>query len=216
MSTETQENEANGRDERRISDDLSLQLHNQYAENDNHKTNCIVSFIVAISFVFVGYGYAYIYPFKHSVSESYQYVLLGIYSLSILILSMLSTSCVNFGFTSRRDHHIIQNIRKRYYCESDCKEIFEDLYNSKSKCLLEYLPNHYFILFLYLNIFILVLSNLSITFPLGIFSGPPSCIDDCLNKSFVLYFGTLILLIDFFVYWHFYHKYQNFDRGRSC
>ena len=38
MSTETQENEANGRDERRISDDLSLQLHNQYAENDNQVT----------------------------------------------------------------------------------------------------------------------------------------------------------------------------------
>ena len=139
--------------------ELLKQLHQQYAENDAKKTETLIKFFMGITFVLTGYGLVYSYPFFHKgsmESTSFYYLLQSITILVDIVFVFLSFLCVNFGYATRRDQIIIEKIRKDYI--SNYGRIFGKLYSASGKSLFSFIPNHYLILYIFINIIIICLA----------------------------------------------------------
>lgn len=137
---------------------LCEQLHRQYAEADNNKTKNLLAFITAISIIFTGYGIV-VYNYAKSKNDEEAYLLLVATLLVSFILAMISVISMNYGYTQRRDHLIIQSIRKIVIKKEDYAKIFGDAsddcgdntngskpYNAAGKTLLSFMPDYYLII----------------------------------------------------------------------
>jgi len=126
---------------------MQLQLHEQYAINNNAHIGSLVAFIGAVVTIFIGYGIVY-----HSTPSScccncshvIHSAISSIYSISELywitivavgLLCFLACLCVVIGYGQRRDQIVIQKFRK---------DVGLQLYaDATNKCLYNYLIGYY-------------------------------------------------------------------------
>lgn len=130
--------------------ELYKQLHEQFANNDNNKTNNVISFIAAIFVVFGGYGVSII-------GEDCFVILLSTFASQSFLL-LLSILCLYFGYSTRRDQLIIFTIRKKYdvilpYKNPFCSDEERKIYN--------FLPDYYNIIFYACLFFIIAITIIS-------------------------------------------------------
>lgn len=142
-----------------VADEFAKQLHEQYAVSDNAKTTNVISFIAAIAFVFIGFGYVYIQPYlsKEEIAIDYSSLLLYADILANIVFVLLTILCVSFGYSTRRDHVVITRIRNQY-ASKYLYDWFNGKFNGCGKSLLNYLPNYYMIMFVFIQIFIFTLA----------------------------------------------------------
>ena len=140
--------------------EMAKQLHEQYAANDNAKASNVISFIAAIAFVFIGFGYVYVQPYlKDRLNDCADYPLLlfSAYIIAIVMLVLMSSLCVNFGYSTRRDHVVITRLRNNY-AENETKEWFNEKFKGNGKNILTFLPGYYKIMFVFMQIFIFLIA----------------------------------------------------------
>lgn len=146
-------------EKQKLADDLMSQLHEQFAINDNDKSNKIINFIEATSFVLIGYGFALWNIFKEKVTSDPNSniidLLLYITLAANIVLTLLAFLCLNFGYCIRRDQFIIQRIRKGAMGDSQYNRIFGNLYSPRKKCFTSFIIGSYSIFFVFLNIIII-------------------------------------------------------------
>ncbi len=124
---------------------MLLQLHEQYAVNNNSGLSSIVSLIVGM-FVAIGfYGYAYVYctnefdtRFCYSCccSCSFSLTQLSIIAiLSLLVLAIIIHICIYQGTDQRLEQFIIHQIRKKYGIvdQNEISEILPSSYKPSGK-----------------------------------------------------------------------------------
>lgn len=159
-----------------ITYDLAKQLHEQYSINDNAKSSNVIGFIAAITFVFVGFGFVYAQPYLNNEGLINTYYLQLLKSADILanvILLLLAILCVNFGCSTRRDHVVISRIRNQY-AKEETEKWFNGKYKGYMKDRLNYLPDYYFIMFIFIQIFIVLLA-FGCTYNIGTSDEPKCC-----------------------------------------
>ena len=168
---------------------LYKQLHEQFAVNDNNKTNNVISFLAAIFSVFVGYGVV----FYHYSNKEDSLVMATIASL--LILMLVCVLCLFFGYSTRRDQFITHEIRKKYDVELHYTNPCDRKHNKWS-----FLPDYYSIM-LYACIGFMFL--LTIVTVLQLLKAEESfCV-------VIAAFGLLLLTVYFFMGFYF-NKHEEF------
>jgi len=139
---------------------LEDHLHQQYAENDNHRIGVFTSFIVGIISLFGFYGYVFVNTNNREYSKFslQEYLLMSFVTIGILFF--LAILVTYLGYSVRRDHFIVYNIRiKRYKIETEMEKIFGKLYDPRGKKFLSFLPdlyNLFYWLFFISEIFIFI------------------------------------------------------------
>lgn len=178
---------------RGLSDQLQAQLHEQFATSDNEKGTRIVSFISAIAFVLSGYGFAAWY-----IDEKHKALFLMITIAACFVLTMLAWLCVNFGYCTRRDQFIIQQIRKNAMTDKEYKNIFHDQFDPKGKRFFSYLVSYYLILFCFLNLAIF-----------GLYVASSHIASDC---RYILYM-IINFVVNMAYYSYMFYKYRRFSKN---
>lgn len=143
-----------------IPSDFAKQLHEQYSINDNAKASHVIGFITAIAFIFTGFGYVYAQPYlsnDFTPSPAYSQLLLSVDILANVMLLLLAILCVNFGYSTRRDHVVITRIRQ-LYAMGETDKWFNGQYDGCNKNEFNYLPDYYIIMFVFIQIFIALLA----------------------------------------------------------
>jgi len=132
---------------------LENQLHQQFAENDNKRIGTFTTFLGSIIALFGYYGYVFANIKIDTNSDTnicktlnfgiQEFLLISFVTIGILFF--LSILTLNLGYSFRRDHFIINNIRVKRYKESkkDMKEIFGSIYSPFGKCCCDFLPDFY-------------------------------------------------------------------------
>jgi len=145
---------------------LENHLHQQYAENDNNRSGVFTSFIIGIIALFGFYGYVFVNTNcrKYWNFNIQEFLLMSFVTIGILFfLSLLS---LFYGYSLRRDHLIVYNIRKkRYKNKEEMKKIFGKLYDPRRKNFCNFLPDFYnlfYSLFLFSEIFLHITAVLKI------------------------------------------------------
>lgn len=110
---------------------LELQLHEQYAINNNANLSSMIAILVGVVAVFGVYGYVYIHtinefspdfstlvlPEKSSNESETYYLDVVVLMVMVLciILSILKHICIEKGYGQRKEQFIVYAIRYKYY-----------------------------------------------------------------------------------------------------
>jgi len=150
---------------------LENQLHQQFAENDNKRIGTFTSFIAVIITLFGTYSYVFVNTridtnLETNICKNLNFGIQELFLISFVtigILLFLSILVLNFGFSFRRDHFIINNIRIKRYEESKTKMevIFGSIYSPFGKGYFDFLPGFYnlfFWLFFISEIFLYIIT----------------------------------------------------------
>lgn len=119
-------------------DKIYLQLHEQYAINNNANLSTIMTLVIALIGVIGYYGYVFMntsneFNWKSfQLYDSYKNVfsveaLILVCIASIFILSILFCLCTYQGIAQRKEQFIIHDIRRRYNIDND--SILPETYN---------------------------------------------------------------------------------------
>ena len=116
--------------EKTIKDELLIELHKQYAINNNSYFSSIVVFIVALFAAFGGYGYVFIhsnnrYDFFKLVDNTNHFSIDAVILTAVILLFVIvviSKICIYQGIAQRNEQFIIYKIRKKYNLTYDSKE----------------------------------------------------------------------------------------------
>ena len=129
MATEKQE----------MQKELELQLHEQYAINNNANVSSFIAMIGALIIAFTGYGYV-LYQYlmgdvcccKMAEAETMVHIATFAVLVVIFILYMVA---VQIGASQRSDQFVIHNIRKRAYDNNkeELEKIYPEGYSPKGK-----------------------------------------------------------------------------------
>ena len=177
--------------------EMAKQLHEQYSANDNVKASNVISFVAAIAFVFVGFGYVYLQPYIKSEENDYQQILLMANVIADVILTLLAMLCVSFGYSTRRDHIVIGRIRR--------SEGIENWYRKGcDKKIWNYLPDYYFIMFVFSLLIQLLLT-------VGICQN--KVVNECIYKitSIIILIISLVSILSCYIFY--YYKYTKFQKN---
>jgi len=148
---------------------LENQLHEQYAVNDNNRIGVFTSFIVGIIALFGFYGYVFVNTNKRKCwnFDIQEFLLMSFITIGILFfLALLS---LYLGYSLRRDHFIVNNIREKRYkkeTKAEMERIFGELYSPKNKSCSDFLPDYYnlfYWLFFSSEIFLFITAILKIS-----------------------------------------------------
>ncbi len=179
--------------------EMAKQLHEQYAINDNAKSSSVIGFLTAIAFIFAGFGYVFAIPYQSDKvvnPESYPCLLIMVEILVGTILTMFAFLCVNFGFSTRRDHIVISMIREDAGLKNG--EWFSD---GRDKCICNYLPGYYAILFWFIQIFIILIA-------VGVCLNTAISICEC--KLLAMAISIVFIVINLSYYRQVFFSYDNF------
>jgi len=201
---------------------LEDQLHQQYAENDNNRSNIFITFIVGIIALFGFYGYVFVNTNGREDCKFTLQVYLLMSFVTIGILFFLSLLSLFYGYALRRDQLIVYNIRrKRYNNEERMKGIFGELYNPFDKGFIGFLPDFYnlfYFLFFFSEIFILITTIIKIETYIRINNieqiyerikdGMSFDEINCYKNTIIILQILLILLTIIFRVCYFYCKYK--------
>lgn len=190
---------------------LYEQMHKQYLENDSAKTSSIISYLGAIAFVFTAYGYVYSYPYLHSdvhFLPSYKTIIVGTTIISYLILSFLAILAVNIGYCARKEHSRIYRIFNEV--DSNFLKIERKSDNNPKakwrKDFFFFLPDYYGILFVFFNIFIVVLCIASCMFDYTKILDH-SCIF-WVSRCILIVFCLIAVAINIIIWWYYFKKWE--------
>ena len=158
---------------KKVQEQIELQLHQQYAENNNAYFSSIVVLLAAILSALSAFGYIYIRTvllFSNDfvfICEKNQYTLdamLLIAMASLLILSICYIVCCYQGVAQRKEQFMIDSIRRRYYGKefpkgSD-KVFYNDYhpYNKKNENIVQGLYGLFCTILLWCGVAILLLT----------------------------------------------------------
>ena len=132
--------------------ELYKQLHEQFAINDNNKTQIVISFLAAIFAVFTGYGVC-LYGNK-------QEILIYVTIAAQALLLLLSILCLYFGYSTRRDNFVIYNIRCKFHLSEELP--YSDPYSDERKKWWMILPDYYAIMYVSCLVFLIAITIVSI------------------------------------------------------
>lgn len=124
-----------------MKEQMLLQLHQQYAVNNNAKLSSAVTLIAALIAVIGAYGYVFLHINEGSFVPCLkpEFNLLGVVltaTAAIIVLAIMKHICMYQGFAQRRDQFIIYAIRCKYYLKikpDDGNRIFPDNYHPFGK-----------------------------------------------------------------------------------
>lgn len=162
---------------------MLLQLHEQYAVNNNAYMGSVIPLIVAMLGVFYAYGVVYVnstLQYAQNYESLYKDgtyaldVLIFVTSISVCVMAVLFLICLKRGSVQRKEQFIIYAIRYRYFEELRCKKdglpygdsIFPEGYDPFGKGLCGFVQGPYNLL---MNVFvvsaavIIILTILKIT-----------------------------------------------------
>lgn len=130
--------------------ELELQLHEQYAINNNANLSSIIGLITATIVVVGFYGYAFVRS-SLEYSDSFKFLtddgcytmntLLLMASGTVIILAILQYICMYQGYQQRNEQFIIYAIRCKYYQEKPEQaedSIYPSNYTPFDKGMLQY------------------------------------------------------------------------------
>jgi len=143
MSSQQENNDENYK----CGNELLLQLHKQFAENQNHHQGLFVQLLTTIIALFTGFGYVYVNTNSKtdgmsSISEGFSINILFITTIVVeAVLLLLNCIILHQGYCFRRDQHLNMEIRKDKI--GNYAKIFDDLYDSDNKKFWNYLPGFY-------------------------------------------------------------------------
>lgn len=110
-------------------DKIYLQLHEQYAINNNANLSTIMALVIALIGVIGYYGYVYInteavfknWAIYYNVQDGTYYLdaLILIYIASVSILAILFCLCTYQGVAQRKEQFIVYDIRKKYLTDEN-------------------------------------------------------------------------------------------------
>lgn len=195
---------------------ILLDLHNQFANNQNHHQSVFTQFLIALLSLFAGYGYVYIHT-SGEVSACCQQLIINsvgveYYSPTILlltsavvlaVLALLNVLLLNLGYSFRRDQHVNKKIREKFLDKSEYESTFGELYNSDNKLYTDFLPNFYAIFFWFIfgfQVFILIITASRV---LGTLESEKCC--NCL----LLLLDLSLTILSITLYIKTYMKYEN-------
>lgn len=126
-------------------------LHEQYAINDNDKSKTFVSLLTSIFVIFGTYGYVlghYITKAPLLTSSAYDEeqiltIIWGMSNVISLILLFLSIYVVIIGYSTRRDHIVITNIREKVFGKKYEEYFPKEIFSAKNKDYCDFIPNYY-------------------------------------------------------------------------
>lgn len=134
---------------------LELQLHEQYAQNNNSYFNTIVVFMCTLIAVIAAYGYVALRT-NISFSRDFGNMVLsdGSFTLeafvltamaSLVVLAVCFVICVYQGVAQRNEQFIIDAIRRKYYGKSltNKPKIFPESYHPYYKEGFDIIQGHY-------------------------------------------------------------------------
>jgi len=188
---------------------LENHLHKQYAENDNNRIGVFTSFIIGIVALFGFYGYVFVNTNKREYwnFDIQEFLLMSFVTIGILFfLAILSLS---FGYSLRRDHFIVFNIRKKRYNNAEVEEIFGKIYDPHGKNFFDFLPdlyNLFYWLFLSSEIFIFI----TIFIKIYDFKNNGSKLCNCIIiLHIILLFHIILIMLTIIFRYYYYRKYTN-------
>lgn len=134
-----------------IKDELNLQLHEQYAINNNEGVKSFIAFLTAILALFGAFGYVVVntdYQMSNGnkllVCQGYAFeVYVGVALVMAIMLTFLAEISLSLGFGQRHNHIIIQRIRESYYDRESYEGIFKNSYKAKNKSVCDFVPDIY-------------------------------------------------------------------------
>lgn len=192
-----------------IKNQLLSHLHEQYAVNDNAKSQNFISFLVSIFVLFGAYGSTAVSVLSSEqkllgmklepnvVIEIFQMLTITI----SLILFFLSILVVNLGYSTRRDQLVIERIRRKNI--EDYNTYFPNRsFSASSKNFWNFLPDYY-------NLFYwaFIGAELLIMIFTYIIVGKSNCDLKCLT----MIIGAATILFSIFIRSCYKDKYNNFN-----
>jgi hypothetical protein len=188
---------------------LENHLHKQYAENDNNRIGALISFTTGIIALFGFYGYVFVNTNRREYwnFDMQEYLLMSLITTGILFF--LAILALYLGYSFRRDHLIVGNIRKERYKKNKkrMKNIFGKLYSARNKSIWNFIPDFYnlfYWLFLFSEIFIHITAILKISDIIN------SCISFYRYYSIlhiVMLFHVIFIFLTIIVRFYYYYKY---------
>lgn len=117
---------------------LELQLHEQYAINNNANLSSIVTLICTILVIFGSYGYVFVHlTYKYNglghlyypEEDAFSFVVLAFMACAIFfIVPVINYICLYIGCHQRFDQFIVYAIRYNYYGHKDHNELNTDIF----------------------------------------------------------------------------------------
>ncbi len=195
---------------------MQLQLHEQYAVNNNSGLSSVVSLIVGMFAAISFYGYAYVFStneFETRIFDSNCFSLtqLSIIAIfSLLVLAIIIHICIFQGTSQRLEQFIIHKIRIEYGLvnQNDTSEILPSSYKPSGKrglSIVQGLFGEIVKISAVLELFIMV----SLLVKYIIYSAP--CFEcTCSKEGFIVTITVFMCFICFAICNHcFFHKMEN-------
>jgi len=198
---------------------LEDQLHQQFAENDNNRSSVFVSFITGIIALFGFYGFVFVNTNKPKYwnFDIQEFLLMSFVTIGILFF--LAILALYLGYSLRRDHFIVHNIRRKRYeektkeeTEIKMQEVFGKIYSPAGKKCCDFLPDFYnlfYWLFFASEIFIFITTILKINEIIN--AEIPFCI--CKNMLFIF---IILLFHIIFIYLTLKFRKCYYKKYREC
>ena len=137
------------RENDKYGNELLSHLHEQYAINDNDKSKTFVSLLISIFVIFGVYGstaVSVLSPdhilFGMKIGDKVADIFLMLTIIISLILFFLSILVVTLGYSTRRDHVVIERIRRKDIEDYD-KYFPHGVFSASNKNFFEFLPDYY-------------------------------------------------------------------------
>lgn len=112
----------------KMQEQIEMQLHEQYAKNNNANVSSVVTLFVTMLASVGAYGYVFLHSeilddFEYEIdsttlydSEKFSFVALLLVAIAaIVVLIMIAYICVSLGCRQRKEQFIIYAIRRKYY-----------------------------------------------------------------------------------------------------
>lgn len=112
----------------KMQEQIEMQLHEQYAKNNNANVSSVVTLFVTMLASVGAYGYVFLYSenlanFEYEIDLTMLYdsghfsfvALLLVAIAAIVVLIMIAYICVSLGCRQRKEQFIIYAIRRKYY-----------------------------------------------------------------------------------------------------
>lgn len=128
---------------------MELQLHEQYAINNNAYLKSIIALFIGLFAAIGFYGYVVIHsePIVNIMKCSYEVYNINQLTFTavgcLVVLAIMIHICIYQGTAQRYEQFIIYAIRKKYYIDSTMDKIFPKTYTPFNKCGLSIIQGLY-------------------------------------------------------------------------
>ena len=144
--------------------ELELQLHEQYAINNNATLSCMLTLFCTMLATLGGYGYVFI----NSVNEQSPNSTVAPYTTddllfttlaALVVLTAISCICIYTGYKGRMEQFVVYAIRKKYYSRQQYRKVFPIGYHPYKKgCYTKPIQDPYNTFFYIVSFMILAIS----------------------------------------------------------